>query len=302
MTARGSAGVTLLGGVAVASFFVALLVGAWLFGKPASGDDSSTTVLFTGLVVFVVGALALQWRSDPVAATQVFVVLSFILAVIMGAVAWYSSPAPLSVVLLAALSALGFIGGTARYLWSQSGKNDVGNPLLALVGRGAILEYEGLQFALEPVSTDFGGVLRMVLQNCYDGPRKLYVTLEPASGFAERRAIGVLVPPLAVLKIELPVVVRAGEAVFKLRLQAEGTGRRRRTWVAQTYENEVTSAERVVGLAVGVVRWGGGASFRFAAGPASDGPVPPHSIIDVSRNPEVLAAIRQTGGQPAPAP
>lgn len=293
----GSAQSTVLGALAVFSFFCAVVAGISMV--TASSEDAVSWLPWVlGFSLFVVLALVFIWRLSPFTATLFFTGMSTMLAGLMALLIGRATTHHTLVTTIGALSAAACVGGAVTLLRLRRKTSDVGNPLSVLASVDPIFEFNGIQFVADTRVAPWGGVLRMLLQNCYDAPRTLTVTLNPTSGDAERQVTSIPVPPLGVLRVEIPCVVRTGVAVMNLRLGTAGLGgTRRRTWEARTYENKAGLATKLAIHALGVmVPTSEGASLRFAAGPESGGPPRAHTIVDLTQTTEVAEAIRKTGG------
>ncbi len=290
MRHTGAVQVVLLGGVAVVGSVVALASAGFAFDGGLGGETSAWVFGIASLCTL--GAWAGQWRFDRLAAAQVGLFMAFITSGGTAALVFFGAEKHPVALMTAVVSGLGCVGLLVFLVRSQFGPNVAGNPLADLFAKESISELDGVQFVVSSAATDFGGAITLVLQNCFDAPRELEVTLASPAGARQSK---LKAGPLAVVRAEFPIAISSGSMEVEIRLALRGSGGRRvRTWVARTWENATSTGEQVALLALGVLKWGGGLKVTFTAGTSSPPPSLEPVIVDLTDDPMVRTAIKRT--------
>ena len=194
----------------------------------ASVTESREALLWAWSTFAVVVALfAWDFRRDAFRAAPFALMYGLGTATIAGAVVRYSEGTHLNG---AALCAVGLVTAVAagRILWrTQRAPEPLGNPLKTHA-IGPLYEVDGVQLAVGPqlqsVRPGAGVSVRIVVQNCWDTPRRVQVSLRRAGGVLGARGEVLWqnpellsLPEAGAMALELPVVaVPKAKGLFTL--------------------------------------------------------------------------------------
>jgi hypothetical protein len=235
-------------------------------------------------VAIGVACAAGEIRADPLRAAQVGAVLGAGFALIFGLVLWYKPPPTPGPVIGLVIATACVVAGIAATIHLRKQPETFPNLLAERFGSGAVLEADGIQFVVLSsgwITAEAPGSISLYLQNTWSASRQ--VTFGLRGRLRGRRLIfpeepEVTLGPLEVGLLTIPIGAHPGEAAQEEvvgSLSARGTdGRRLRRWRAREAQRQISPAFQILGLAAGVVAWGGGIPCPFQIAGARAGVQP----------------------------
>lgn len=254
--------------------------GAIIAGTVAASSPGSRSSALLLALLFAAVAGAILWfegRSDLDAVLTLIAAVLGLTAMILVIYLIFAGDTGLTPKVSAALAGIGaVVCATATYRRQRGSSSTFPNVLASQFPADQIFETEGVQFtgfldAAKPGRPHFVSVL---LQNCFDSPRRITLRFDAASHAKYLRFHPTHTMDLAgaeVARIVVPVVAPTypGSYTLYFSISVNGSsGKRVRLWRAQEATNRTTGAEMAALAVVGVLQWGGG--IRFTVGPLPD--------------------------------
>jgi len=257
-------------------------IGSIVFvADPPRPEPAMFWMFWVGLGIAIVG-LVIEARHDRYAVMKFLLVASLPVGVITFAV-WRFGETPHPVAAAVAVAcAVTLAFCTVVLVRSHLGREILPNVLARLVQPAAIVELDGVQFAVRSSALALQGgqtfEVEFLAQNCWSIPRTVQFGLKLESRFPLARG-GIEAPPSASislpggavgsLKVTLASAPDAGgkcSLLVDARVDGNG-GVRVRRWHAQTFTKPLPAWARIAAAFGGLVTWGGGMRVRLTVRP-----------------------------------
>lgn len=256
-------------------------------GSPGTATWVTLAVAWPLLLLLAVH----EWRRDRYALAMFGVVVTFVVAMVGGSLGAMAATTAGQVrgIGLGVLATALLAASIAVIVRERRMKDEVPDHLLARFGPDAMLETEGVVWAVtsNPTDGDLLGLVTVFVQSNLAAARTLQLELEPVAGFWSRRG-GLAVA--AVAPFELPAgrlacccipvapgVDPVAKAHLYVHVRAKGpAGRRIRKHRGRAATRRTTTAFQLFALLGGHLVWGGGvrATFENPSRRTSDLPPP----------------------------
>lgn len=258
--------------VALATFSITLV---FLVTGRQVGETARVVAAISALIA---GAgLSYEYRRDLDAALTFLSVFLIIVAICAGTFVFSArQPGNISKAITVVAILGGLSLGFATYR-RQTAPDSPAFPDLLRQGsaKAPIYERDGIQFVpyFQPGTRDQPHFATFVLQNCFDAPRQVNLTLTPGSSFAAKRLrlqsrINIEMGAAEVIRLSLPVVSPTYPGTYSLffDISVSGSGGQRvRLRRAKVPERRITASGTILLLLVGVTAVGG--ELEFIVGP-----------------------------------